>query len=74
MSCTSSFLGIAASFSFGGFGSGGTEVNPPSAWNFAMRVLLYDQPSENLILFLFLFYIFLRERRGGLNLAKPTGK
>lgn len=47
MSCTSSFFGTTASLSFEGFGSGGTEVSPPSAWNFAMRVLLYDQPSEN---------------------------
>jgi hypothetical protein len=47
MSCMSSFLGTTASLSFGGFGSGGTEDNPPSAWNFAIRVLLYDQPSEN---------------------------
>jgi len=69
MSCTSSFLGTTASLSFGGFESGGTEDNPPSAWNFVMRVLLYDQPSEN--------YFFVQERaraRGGFNLAQVMGK
>ena len=51
MSCTSSFFGTTASLSFGGFGSGGTEDSPPSAWNLDMRVLLYDQPSENCVFF-----------------------
>ena len=78
MSCTSSFLGTTASLSFGGFGSGGTEFSPPSAWNFAMRVLLYDQPSENLFYFiLYHLKIFDNGCRGGgglLNLGKPAGK
>ena len=75
MSCTSSFFGTTASLSFGGFGSGGTAFNPPSAWNFAMRVLLYDQPSEN---FFILFFIYVKKfimgaRRERLNLGKPAG-
>ena len=77
MSCTSSFLGTTASLSFGGFGSGGTEFNPPSAWNFAMRVLLYDQPSENFYLFI-VIYLFKNLKMGAMGgrikFAKASGK
>ena len=68
MSCTSSFFGTTATLSFGGFGSGGTEDSPPSAWNLDMRVLLYDQPSENFFCFFGFFWgaegsIWQRRRR-----------